>query len=435
MGAWLGSTAVADLVVVGASLAGLRAVEAVRNDGFEGSVVLVGAEEHLPYDRPPLSKEHLADDEPGDSTYREREKLDEIDVELRLGAPATALDLDARTVTVGDQEIGYGGLVIATGADARAMPASVAPPGLGGVVTLRTRDDSQHLHQLLRRGSPRVTVVGAGFIGSEIAAVARKRGLDVTIVEALPTPLVRGVGERMGRALTAIHERHGTRVLTGVSVTEVSGSDAVEAVVLDDGTVIDTDVLVVGIGAVPNTDWLESSGLTLDDGVVADATLAAAPGVYVAGDLARWPNALFDDVVGGTMRLEHWTSASEQGARAARNAVDPSAAKEYTTVPYFWSDWYDSRIQFVGVSRSGEGCPEVDIEVVMGEEDGRFVALYRCGDRLAGALSVDRPAEVMQYRRLLMNRASWDDGLAKAEERRQRIAKKAAEAAAASGEG
>ena len=130
------------------------------------------------------------------------------------------------------------------------------------------------------------------------------------------------------------------------------------------------------------------------------------------------------------MRLEHWTAASEQGARAARNAVDPSAAKDYTTVPYFWSDWYDSRIQFVGVSRSGEGCPEVDIEVVMGEEDGRFVALYRCGDRLAGALSVDRPAEVMQYRRLLMNRASWDDGLAKAEERRQRIAKKAAEAAA-----
>lgn len=419
----------ADLVVVGASLAGLRAAEAVRHDGFEGSVTLVGAEEHLPYDRPPLSKDHLANDEPGDSTYREQEKLDEIGVELVLGAPATALDLDARTVAVGDREIGYDGLVIATGAYARQLPDSLCAPDLAGVVTLRTRDDSLHLHQLLRRGNPRVTVVGAGFIGSEIAAVACERGHEVTIVEALPVPLVRGVGERMGRALTAIHERHGTRVLTGVSVAEVRGTGAVEAVVLDDGTVIDTDVLVVGIGAAPNTGWLESSGLTLDDGVVADATLAAAPGVYVAGDVARWPNPLFDDVVGGPMRLEHWTAASEQGARAARNAVDPSAAQEYSTVPYFWSDWYDSRIQFVGVSRSGEGMPDVEIEIVMGSEDDRFVALYRFGDRLAGALAVDRPAEVMQYRRLLTKRASWEEALEKAEERRQRAAKKAAEAA------
>jgi NADPH-dependent 2,4-dienoyl-CoA reductase/sulfur reductase-like enzyme len=420
---------VADLVVVGASLAGLRAVEAVRQDGFEGSIALIGAEEHLPYDRPPLSKEHLASDEPGDPTYRERETLDELGVELVLGAPASALDLDARTVTIGDREIGYGALVIATGADARPLPGSVVRPDLAGVVTLRTRDDAQHLHQLLRQGNPRVTVIGAGFIGSEIAAVARKRGHEVTIVEALPTPLVRGVGERMGRALTAIHERQGTKVLTGVSVAEVRGSTSVEAVVLADGTVIETDVLVVGIGAVPNTGWLESSGLTLDNGVVADATLAAAPGVYVAGDIARWPNALFDDVDTSPMRLEHWTAASEQGARAARNAVDPSAAQEYTTVPYFWSDWYDSRIQFVGMSRAGEGFPDVDVEVVMGDEGGPFVALYRCGDRIAGALAVDKRAEVMQYRRLIMNRASWDEGLEKAEERRQRAAKKAAEAA------
>jgi NADPH-dependent 2,4-dienoyl-CoA reductase/sulfur reductase-like enzyme len=420
---------VADLVVVGASLAGLRAVEAVRGDGFEGSVTLVGAEEHLPYDRPPLSKDHLAGDEPGDSTYREREKLDEIGVELVLGAPATALDVEARRVTVGDRELGYDGLVIATGADARRLPASVVAPDLAGVVVLRTRDDSRHLHQLLRRGSPRVTVIGAGFIGSEIAAVARGLGLEVTIVEALPVPLVRGVGERMGRALTGIHERHGTRVLTGVSVSQVRGEGSVESVVLADGTVIGTDVLVVGIGAVPSVGWLESSGLTLDDGVVADATLAAAPGVYVAGDVARWPNALFDDVLGTTMRLEHWTAASEQGARAARNAVDPASAKPYTTVPYFWSDWYTHRIQFVGVARSGEGVPDVETEVVMGEEDGPFVALYRCGERLVGALTVDRPAEVMQYRRLLMRRASWEEGLEKAEERRARLAQKAADAA------
>ena len=418
----------ADLVVVGASLAGLRAVEAVRNDGYAGSIALVGAEEHLPYDRPPLSKEHLAAEEPADPTYREREKLAELDVELVLGTPATGLDTREKTVAVGDREIGYTGLVIATGAHARALPASLCRPGLGGVVTLRTLDDSLHLRELLREGTPRVTVIGAGFIGSEIAAVARKRDLDVTIVEALPVPLVRGVGERMGRALTAIHERHGTKVLTGASVTEVRGSDRVEAVVLADGTEIPTDVLVVGVGAAPNTDWLEGSGLTVDNGVVADATLAAAPGVYVAGDVARWPNALFDDVTSEPMRLEHWTSAQEQGSLAARHAVDPSSAKEYTTVPYFWSDWYDSRIQFVGIARAGEGFAVVETEVVMGDESDAFVALYRSGDRLIGALAVDKRAEVMQYRRLIMNRASWDEGLAKAEERRQRAAKKAATA-------
>ena len=440
----------ADLVVVGASLAGLRAVEAVRNDGYAGSIALVGAEEHLPYDRPPLSKEHLAAEEPADPTYREREKLAELDVELVLGTPATGLDVRERTVAVGDREIGYTGLVIATGADARALPASLCPPGLAGVVTLRTLDDSLHLRQLLREGrrrsgaeldhqqGPRVTVIGAGFIGSEIAAVARGRGLEVTIVEALPVPLVRGVGERMGRALIAIHERQGAKVLVGASVTEVRGTGAsattgdgrsrVETVVLADGTEIPTDVLVVGVGAAPNTGWLEGSGLTVDNGVVADATLAAAPGVYVAGDVARWPNALFDDVTSEPMRLEHWTSAQEQGSLAARHAVDPASAKEYTTVPYFWSDWYDSRIQFVGIARAGEGFAVVETEVVMGDESDAFVALYRSGDRLIGALAVDKRAEVMQYRRLIMNRASWDEGLAKAEERRQRAAKKAASA-------
>lgn len=417
----------ADLVVVGASLAGLRAVEAVRNDGFTGSITLVGAEEHLPYDRPPLSKEHLGDDDPRDPTYREQEKLTELDVELVLGAPAEELDVENRTVTVGGRGIEYSGLVVATGADARPLPASVCAPDLAGVVTLRTLDDSRHLRELLRQGSPRVTVVGAGFIGSEIAAVARKRGLEVTIVEALPVPLVRGVGERMGRALTAIHERHGTTVRTGVSVEKVTGEGHVEAVVLGDGTEIPTDVLVVGIGATPNTGWLESSALTIDNGIVADATLAAAPGVYAAGDVVRWPNALFDDVLSGPMRLEHWTSASEQGALAARNAVDPSSAKPYETVPYFWSDWYESRIQFVGVSRADDGHPEVETEIVMGsEDDGAFVALYRSSDRLVGALAVDKRAEVMQYRRLILNRASWSEGLDKAEERRQRAAKKAA---------
>jgi NADPH-dependent 2,4-dienoyl-CoA reductase/sulfur reductase-like enzyme len=413
-----------DLVVVGASLAGLRAVEAVRNDGFDGTVTLVGAEEHLPYDRPPLSKDYLSAPECREPTYRaEASFADQLDVGLVLGTPASALDLGARTVTVGAREISFDALVVATGAHARTLPGT---EGMAGVFTVRTLDDSRALRAAMRAGARRMTVVGAGFIGSEVASVGRKLGLEVTVVEALGTPLVHAVGERMGRALTQVHRRHGTEVRTGVSVEEVVGDTRVEQVRLSDGSTVDTDILVVGIGASPATGWLEGSGLTLENGVVADATLAAAPGVYVAGDVARWPNGLFDDVVAGPMRLEHWTSAAEQGARAARNAVDPAAATPYETVPYFWSDWYDSRVQFVGVAHARDG---VEIEVVAGDdgEGGPVTALYRAGDRVVGALAVDMRAEVMKYRRLIAARAPWADALELAEDRRRLAAEKAAD--------
>ncbi|MEJ2862932.1 NAD(P)/FAD-dependent oxidoreductase [Actinomycetospora flava] len=413
------------LVVVGASLAGLRAVEAVRRDGFDGDVTLVGAEEHLPYDRPPLSKEYLSADEISDPRYREEETFaGDLDVELVLGTPASALDTGARTVTVGDRTLSYDGLVIATGAHARTLPGT---EHLEGVHTVRTLDDAIALRAALRaEHAQRLTVVGAGFIGSEVAAVGRKLGLEVTILEALETPLARAVGERMGRALTHLHRRHGTDVRTGVAVEEVLSTDGhVRAVRLGDGTEVDTDVLVVGIGARPATEWLEGSGLTVDDGVVADETLAAAPGVYVAGDVARWPNALFTDVVDGTMRLEHWTSAADQGGRAARHAVDPTAAKAYETVPYFWSDWYDGRVQFVGIAAGDH------IEVVAGDdaEGGPFTAIYRAGDRIVGALAVDMPAEVMKYRRLIGGRKTWEDALELAEQRRQQREAKAQQGA------
>jgi NADPH-dependent 2,4-dienoyl-CoA reductase/sulfur reductase-like enzyme len=423
---------VTHLVVVGASLAGLRAVEAVRRDGFDGDVTLVGAEEHLPYDRPPLSKEYLSADESPDPRYREEETFaGDLDVELVLGTAASALDTAARTVTVGDRTLSYDGLVIATGAHARTLPGT---EGLAGVHTVRTLDDAIALRAALREGSPRVTVVGAGFIGSEVASVARKLGLEVTILEALETPLARAVGERMGRALTHLHRRHGTEVRTGVAVDEVlteeggaaersspGGRGRVRGVRLGDGTEVATDVLVVGIGARPATDWLEGSGLTIDDGVVADETLAAADGVYVAGDIARWPNALFSDVAPGTMRLEHWTSAADQGGRAARHAVEPAAAKAYETVPYFWSDWYSGRVQFVGIAAGDH------IEVVAGDdaEGGPFTAIYRAADRIVGALAVDMPAEVMKYRRLIGARKGWDEALQLAEQRRQQRAEKA----------
>lgn len=405
----------ADLVVVGASLAGLRAVEAVRGDGWDGSIILVGAEAHLPYDRPPLSKEYLYAEECPDTTFRtDATFADELDVELVLGEPATALDTSTRRITVGGKVVEYSALVVATGAHAKTLPGL---EDVGGVFRVRTLDDALALREALREGERRVTVIGAGFIGSEVAASARRRGHRVTIVEALETPLAHAVGKRMGKALTRLHEEHGTAVLTGSSVQEVIGDGRVEQVRLSDGTELATDVLVVGIGAVPTTGWLEDSGLDLDDGLVADETLHAGHGVWAAGDIARWPNGLFGDVASGATRLEHWTSAAEQGARAARNAVASESARPYETVPYFWSDWYDSRIQFVGIASADD---DVEVEVVAGDESaGPFTALYRAGGRIIGCLAVDMRAEVMKYRRLIARRASWDEALELGEERRR----------------
>lgn len=402
------------LVVVGASLAGLRAVEAARKTGFTGPITLIGGEKHLPYDRPPLSKAYLeADREPESTQFRDDHTFaEELDVTLHLGRRATALDTTRKAVVIGDTEVHYDALVIATGADARMLPGT---EGLSGVHALRTIDDAIAVRAALDANA-RTVVIGAGFIGSEVAAGARKRGIDVTIVEALATPLARAVGERMGGAIASLHKRNGTPLLCGVGVSAVEGAGRVESVVLSDGTVLPADLVVVGIGCIPATDWLEGSGLTLDNGIVCDENLfTGVDGIYAAGDIARWHNGLFDRF----QRLEHWTSAAEQGAIAARNALDPDAAKAYSTVPYFWSDWYDHRIQFVGVPQADE------IVVVDGDlASDRWVALYREGDRLVGALTLDGQAVIMKYRGMLMKGATWDDALAFAEKRKLAAAAK-----------
>ncbi|MFC7504967.1 NAD(P)/FAD-dependent oxidoreductase [Nocardioides sp. CPCC 206347] len=404
------------LVVVGASLAGLRAVEAARKTGFDGEIVLIGAEEHLPYDRPPLSKAFLgAADESGELAevpfFRTEETLrDELGVDVRLGSPATALDTVARRVTVGGDQIAYDALVIATGAHARLLPGT---DGLDGVYPLRTLDDSLAVRDKLEAGA-RTVVIGAGFIGSELASTARKRGLEATIIEALPTPLVRATGHEMGAAIAALHELNGTSLRCGVGVASIEGDGKVERVVLADGTSIEADLVVVGIGVIPSVGWLEGSGLTMDKnigGIVCDENLwTGVPGVYAAGDVASWVNP----TLGERQRMENWTAAAEQGAAAARNALDPENAKPYGTVPYFWSDWYDVRIQFVG-------SPEADEVVLVDGDPGagsRWVALYRRGDRLIGALTVNGQAEIMKYRVQIMKGGSWDDALAFAEKRR-----------------
>lgn len=392
-------TAPAGLVVVGASLAGLRAVLAARKSGYDGPITLVGAEDHLPYDRPPLSKEFLTAEpaDPDRTTFAGAESLEDEGVTVLLGTHATRLDLTAREIhTDSGAPIPYESLVIATGSHARTLDGT----NLEGIHVLRTVDDAITIRTALDAGH-HVVVVGGGFIGSEIASEAQRRGNMVTIVEAEPQPLVRAVGPQMAPALVQVHARNGVDVLTGVAVTDFGGDEHVEQVCLSDGTTLEADVVIVGIGADPAVDWLEGSGLRLDNGIVCDETLRAADHVYAAGDVARWTNPLFEE----SMRLQHWTSAAEQGAAAARNALDPASATAYSTVPYFWSDWYDDKIQMVGVADADE------VLVVGDTDDTTWLALYRSGDRLTGALTLNQPGKIMKYRRLIANSAIWQDAL------------------------
>jgi NADPH-dependent 2,4-dienoyl-CoA reductase/sulfur reductase-like enzyme len=394
------------VVVVGASLAGLRAVEALRRDGFEGRLTLVGAEDHLPYDRPPLSKEFLAGTKDRAAIDLRTEPLDALAVDVRLGAPAHDLDLDGRTVAVRDDVIGFDGLVIATGAHPRALPGQ---PDLDGVLALRTVDDAQRIRAAFDRGD-RLCVIGAGFIGAEVAATARTQGHDVTVLEALDQPMVRGVGEEIGAVLARLHRAHDVDLRLGVGVGGIAGTGRVERVDLADGTAVDCDAVLVAIGVVPSTGWLEGSGLTLDDGVVCDATLHAAPDVVVAGDACRWPNPRFDDEV---MRIEHWTNAAEQGVHAARALLAGADAAPFDPVPYVWSDQYHVKIQCAG--RFGG---DDRMEVVHGstDDDDHFVAIWERGGRVSGVLGLSEPRRVVQLRKLIADRASFDAALAFAAE-------------------
>ena len=394
------------VVVVGASLAGLSALETLRQEGYEGELIAVGAEPDLPYDRPPLSKQVLQGQwEPDKTRLRGQPEYDALGATWHLGRRATALDPATRTVTLDDGEpLSYDGLVIATGATPRWLPGT---EGLAGVHVLRTLADCLALRAELETAS-RVCVVGAGFIGAEVAASARVRGVEVTMLEALPAPLARAFPAEMGAACAALHHDHSVDLRCGVTVAGFEGDGRVTGVRLGDGSIVEADVVVVGIGVVPETGWLESSGLALDNGVVCDATCAtSAPGVVAAGDIARWPNNLF----GETMRVEHWSNAVEQGAAAARRLLaGPGEAVEFAPVPYFWSDQYDAKIQFLG-----RCCPTDEVRVVDGSVDERrFVALFGRDDRLVGALAFSRPRLLMAYRKLLAAKTSFEDAIAHA---------------------
>jgi NADPH-dependent 2,4-dienoyl-CoA reductase/sulfur reductase-like enzyme len=391
-----------NVVVVGASLAGLRAVEALRTGGFEGSITVIGDEPHVPYDRPPLSKRLLSGDwEPDRIALRRPDDMGSLAATWRQGVAATGLDLTAGEIRLADGDtVPFDGLIVATGSTARRLPDQENHPH---VVTLRTLDDALDLRRRIQDGGRRVAVIGAGFIGLEVASTARMLGNDVIVLEGAEAPLIRGLGAAMGTAVAEVHADHGVEIRCNVQVEGFASS----AVLIDGGWHEPADVVVVGIGVVPATGWLDGSGLVIRDGVVCAPSLNTGhPLVYAAGDLVRWYNPLF----GEEMRVEHWTNAAEQGALAASNLISEAAGQtlvDYAPVPFFWSEQYDRRIQFLG--RAG---PDDEVRVVAGSVDQRqFLAIYGRGDRLRGVLGVNMPRAVMPFRRHLIDRIGYVDAI------------------------
>lgn len=383
------------VAVVGASLAGLRTVEALRREGFDGDLTLIGDEPHPPYERPPLSKEVLTGAAEVDTTQlTTRAALEgELGVDLRLGRPAAGLDLDARVVRLGGpaaaagegDPVPFDALVVATGA--RARQPFPSPPA--GVLTLRTRDDALAVRDGLRAATG-VVVVGAGFVGLEVASAARSLGLPVTVVEAAETPLTRNLGPEAASEVMAVVRDHGVDVRCGRTVRDFTGAPHLTGVVLDDGSVLEADLAVVGVGAAPNTEWLADSGLPLSP-----AGLRCAPNgqadergvVWGVGDVAAWRGA-----DGEYRRHEHWTTACDQARLVARNLLD-EGRRTLTAAPFVWSDQFGRRISIVGETTRYD-------EVRTVSQDGMPPAvLYARDGRLVGACVFDQQRLTMLCRK------------------------------------
>jgi 3-phenylpropionate/trans-cinnamate dioxygenase ferredoxin reductase component len=381
------------VVVVGASLAGLRAAETLRRKGFTGELTLVGEEAHPPYDRPPLSKGFAAGAVSVEA-LRLRQVAD-LDATWRLGERAVSLDPRARVIGLHDgAQLPYDGLVVATGARPRRLPG--LPDQARGLHMLRTLDDAVRLRTELVGGA-RVVIVGGGFIGAELASTTRELGLSVTVVTPLPM-MVTALGP-LAEAAAERARRHGVEVVEGVGVTGVVVDDGrVRAVELSDGSTVAADVAVVAVGVIPNTDWLIGSGVRIESGVVCDATLAVceAPDVVAAGDVACWPHPALR---GELLRLEHWTNATEQAAAAAER-LRTGSGSAFATVPSFWSDQYRIRLQGIGLPGRADS-----VDVVDGDPAGdRFVAEYRRDGELVGAITAGSVKALLPYRRELMRR-------------------------------
>ncbi len=391
-----------EVVVVGAGVAGTRAAETLRQEGYDGALTIVGAERQAPYHRPPLSKKLL-------TGKVQRAGVDlapqfNMDARVLRGASALKLDMSSRTVYVRDDDqdlaLPFDGLVIASGAVPREWPGGPVPDG---VLMLRTVDDCLAIRKQLGSG-PRVVVVGGGFIGAEVAASCRSLGLDVVLIEKATGPLLAALGKELAPRWAELHREHGVDLRVGVGVDAFVGDRQVEGVRLTDGSQIPADLVIVGLGVAPATGWLDGSGLRLDDGVICDATGAAEGDtqdatVVAAGDVARWWHPLYER----HLRTEHWEDAGRQGAAAARTLLaGPQRAEAYDELPYFWSDQYDVKLQMLGVPSHYDA-----VEIVEGDPDTwEFVAAYgRSGSTIAVLATV--PGRVHAYREAIEKRAEF----------------------------
>jgi len=375
------------VAVVGTSLAGLRAAQELRAQGFDGRLVMIGAEP--PYDRPPLSKDFLLGKvSAGDIALAGQDDLDALAAEWHLGVRAEKLGREG--VTVGDgTTIAADGYVIATGAVARTLDAA---RNLDGVHTLRSLEDAIALKRALAAGPSSVVVIGAGFIGAEVASACRLLGHDVSVIEAMPVPLAAVLGARMGAVCGELHAENDVRLSAGVPVAGFTGTGRVTGVRLADGREIRADLVVAGVGARPATEWLTGSGLAVDDGVLVDSgCVTANPRVIAVGDVARYRCPLR----GVRIRAEHWTAAGEQPGVAVANLLAGSTVTHFARHGYFWSDQYGRRLQFAGVATE-------DVRIVEGDvASKRFVATYHRGDVPTGVFAIDSPRPFTKLRRAL----------------------------------
>jgi 3-phenylpropionate/trans-cinnamate dioxygenase ferredoxin reductase component len=384
--------------IVGASLAGAKAAETLRAEGFGGRLVMIGAETERPYERPPLSKEYLRGDVGREKVYVHDEAF-YVDnaIELLLGRTAANMDPSINEVTLDDgTRVRYDRLLLATGAEPRRL--SVPGEALGGVLYLRSVADSDALRQRLDRGGS-VVVIGAGWIGAEVAASAHQRGLDVTVIDPVGVPLERVLGAEVGAIYRDIHTDHGVRMLMGTGVAALEGSTAVERVRTSDGRTLDCDFVVVGVGVQPRAQLAAQAGLHIDDGIVVDEHLqTSVPGVFAAGDVATAEHPFY----GLPIRVEHWANALHQGPVAARNML--GQREPYDRVPYFFSDQYDVGMEYAGFA------PTWDRVVFRGDPASReFIAFWLVQDRIVAGMNVGVWDVTDEIQRLIRDRVAVDD--------------------------
>jgi len=374
------------IVIAGGGLAAARTAEQLRKAGYDGPVAIVSAERHLPYDRPPLSKNVLVDGSTtlDDVVLRSAEFYADNDIALLLGVAAQSVDTSAQTITLTDDRVlDYDDLVIATGLAPKRIPTFA---DLAGIRVLRSFDDALALREHAG-AARRAVIVGAGFIGCEVAASLRTLGVEVVLVEPQPTPLAGVLGVEIGELVARLHRAEGVQVRTGVGVAEVRGDTEVTAVELTDGTVLDADLVVVGIGSRPATDWLVGSGVALDNGVSCDQVgRTSEPHVWALGDVASWR-----DAAGRQVRVEHWSNVADQ-ARVMVPAVLGQEPPEVVTVPYFWSDQYDIKIQCLGEPAPG------DVVHLVHDDGRKFLAYYERDGVLVGVVGGGMPGKVMKVR-------------------------------------